>query len=38
MAPITETRPERFEKLLRLNLTHVFWALQEAGRIMLASG
>jgi NAD(P)-dependent dehydrogenase (short-subunit alcohol dehydrogenase family) len=34
MAPLTETRPEGFEKVLRLNLTHVFWALQEAGRVM----
>jgi NAD(P)-dependent dehydrogenase (short-subunit alcohol dehydrogenase family) len=38
MAPITETRPEGWEKLLRLNLTHVFWALQEAGRVMAARG
>jgi 3-oxoacyl-[acyl-carrier protein] reductase len=34
MAPLTDTRPEGFEKVLRLNLTHAFWALQEAGRIM----
>jgi NAD(P)-dependent dehydrogenase (short-subunit alcohol dehydrogenase family) len=38
MAPITETRPEGFDKVLRLNLTHVFWVLQEAGRIMTARG
>ncbi|MBA2318252.1 MAG: SDR family oxidoreductase [Euzebyales bacterium] len=38
MAPITETRPEGFEKVMRLNLTHVFWVLQEAGRIMTARG
>jgi 2-dehydro-3-deoxy-D-gluconate 5-dehydrogenase len=38
MAPITDTRPEGFDKVLRLNLTHVFWALQEAGRIMAEQG
>lgn len=38
LAPLTETRAEGFEKVLRLNLTHVFWALQEAGRIMAAQG
>lgn len=38
MAPITKTRPEGFEKVMRLNLTHVFWALQEAGRIMTEQG
>ncbi|CAN5276531.1 SDR family oxidoreductase [soil metagenome] len=38
MAPITDTRPEGFEKVMRLNLTHVFWVLQEAGRIMTARG
>jgi 2-dehydro-3-deoxy-D-gluconate 5-dehydrogenase len=36
MAPLVDTRPEGFEKVMRLNLTHVFWALQEAGRIMAA--
>lgn len=38
MAPIVDTRPPGFDKVLRLNLTHVFWALQEAGRIMAAQG
>lgn len=38
MAPIVETRPAGFEKVLRLNLTHIFWALQEAGRIMTDQG
>lgn len=34
-ASITETRPAGFDKVMRLNLTHVFWLLQEAGRVML---
>jgi len=38
MAPIVDTRPPGFEKVLRLNLTHIFWALQEAGRIMIDQG
>ncbi len=38
MAPIVDTRPEGFEKVMRLNLTHVFWALQEAGKVMARSG
>ncbi len=38
MAPITQTRPEGFDKVLKLNLTAVFWALQEAGRIMSEQG
>lgn len=38
MAPITETRATGFEKVLRLNLTHVFWALQEVGRVMGKQG
>ena len=38
MAPLTEMRPSGWDKILRLNLTHVFWALQEAGRIMVAQG
>ena len=38
LAPITKTRPEGFEKVLRLNLTQVFWALQEAGRILADQG
>jgi NAD(P)-dependent dehydrogenase (short-subunit alcohol dehydrogenase family) len=37
-APLTQTRPEGFEKVLRLNFTHVFWALQEAGRVMAGQG
>jgi len=37
-APIVDTRAEGFEKVLRLNLVHVFWALQEAGRVMAAAG
>lgn len=38
MAPIIETRPEGFDKVLRLNLTHVFWTLQEAGKVMVSQG
>lgn len=38
MAPLIDTRPEGWDKLLRLNLTHVFWALQVAGRIMTEQG
>jgi NAD(P)-dependent dehydrogenase (short-subunit alcohol dehydrogenase family) len=38
LAPITDTRVEGFDKLLRLNLVHVFWALQEAGRVMVSAG
>lgn len=38
MAPITDTRPSGWDKLLQLNLTHVFWTMQEAGRIMLGQG
>lgn len=34
-APILDLRPDGWDKLLRLNLTHVYWALQEAGRIMV---
>jgi NAD(P)-dependent dehydrogenase (short-subunit alcohol dehydrogenase family) len=37
-APLTDTRPEGFEKVLRLNLVAVFWALQEAGRVMAGQG
>jgi NAD(P)-dependent dehydrogenase (short-subunit alcohol dehydrogenase family) len=33
-APLVDTRPAGFEKVLRLNLVHVFWALQQAGRVM----
>lgn len=38
MAPITEMRPGGFDKIVQLNLTSVFWALQEAGRVMAAQG
>jgi NAD(P)-dependent dehydrogenase (short-subunit alcohol dehydrogenase family) len=38
MAPITDTRPDGWEKLLRLNLTQAFWLLQEAGRVMVGNG
>jgi 2-dehydro-3-deoxy-D-gluconate 5-dehydrogenase len=38
MAPLDDTRPEGFEKVLRLNLTQAFWAMQEAGRIMASQG
>lgn len=37
-APIVDTRPEGFDKIVRLNFTWVFWALQEAGRVMAALG
>ncbi len=33
MAGILDLRSDAWEKLLRLNLTHVFWAMQEAGKI-----
>ncbi len=33
-APIVDTRPEGIEKVVRLNLTQVFWAMQEAARVM----
>ncbi|CAN5568335.1 SDR family NAD(P)-dependent oxidoreductase [soil metagenome] len=35
MAPIVDMRPPGFDKGLLLNLTHVFWTLQAAGRIFL---
>ncbi len=38
MASLLDLRPEGFDKLVRLNLTHVFWALQEAGRVMVERG
>ena len=38
MAALVDLRPSGFDKLFRLNLTHVFWALQEAGKLMLAQG
>lgn len=36
MASILDTRPEGWDKLLRLNLTSVFWVLQSAARILVA--
>ena len=38
MAPLVDLRPSGWEKGLTLNLTQAFWAMQEAGRIMLAQG
>lgn len=38
MAPLLETRPEGWDKLLRLNLTSAFWVLQSAGRILVDQG
>lgn len=38
MASIVDTRPEGWDKLLRLNLTSVFWVLQSAARILLDQG
>jgi NAD(P)-dependent dehydrogenase (short-subunit alcohol dehydrogenase family) len=38
MAGIVDTRPEGFDKIVKLNLTHVFWALQAAGRVMVEQG
>ena len=35
MASILDLRPDGWDKLLRLNLTHVFWAMQEAGKIFV---
>jgi NAD(P)-dependent dehydrogenase (short-subunit alcohol dehydrogenase family) len=35
MAPLVDTRQSGFDKLMVLNFTHVVWALQEAGRIMV---
>ena len=37
-APLTQLRSDGWEKLLRLNLTQAYWALQEAGRLMVAQG
>lgn len=36
--PLVDMRPSGWEKGLRLNVTQAFWALQEAGRIMLDQG
>lgn len=38
MAPLLETRPEGWDKVLRLNLTSVFWVLQAAGRVLVEQG
>jgi NAD(P)-dependent dehydrogenase (short-subunit alcohol dehydrogenase family) len=38
MAPLVDLRPSGWEKGLTLNLTQAFWAMQEAGRLMLAAG
>lgn len=35
MAPLLDTRPHGWDKVVRLNLTHVFWTLQAAGRILV---
>lgn len=35
MASVVDTRPEGWERLMRLNLTSVFWVLQSAGRVLL---
>ncbi|HEY8338338.1 MAG TPA: SDR family NAD(P)-dependent oxidoreductase [Egibacteraceae bacterium] len=36
--PLLETRPEVLDKVLRLNLTAVLWALQAAGKILVEQG
>lgn len=38
MVPLVEMRPSGWEKGLVLNLTQAFWAMQEAGKIMLEQG
>ena len=38
MAGIVDLRADGWDKLLRLNLTHVFWAMQEAGTAFLEQG
>jgi NAD(P)-dependent dehydrogenase (short-subunit alcohol dehydrogenase family) len=38
MSPLEELRPSGWEKGLTLNLTQAFWAMQEAGTIMLSQG
>ena len=35
MAGILDLRSDGWEKLLRLNLTHIFWAMQAAGKIFV---
>ena len=38
MAPINDTRPEGWDKLVRLNLTQTFWTLQAAGQHLVERG
>ena len=38
LAPITDTRPSGFDKIMRLNLTQAFWVLHEAGPALQADG
>ncbi len=38
MSPLEDMRPSGFIKGLTLNLTQAFWAMQEAGKLMLAQG
>jgi 2-dehydro-3-deoxy-D-gluconate 5-dehydrogenase len=38
MAPIIDTRPDGWDKLVQLNLTQAFWLLQEAGKVMVDHG
>ena len=38
MSPLTEMRPTGFDKIFRLNVSSVFWALQEAGKVMAGQG
>lgn len=38
MVPLVDMRPSGWEKGLRLNLTHVFWLLQEAGPVLFERG
>ena len=38
MVPLVDMRPSGWEKGLTLNLTQAFWAMQEAGRLLLAQG
>ena len=35
MAGILDLRSDGWEKLLRLNLTHIFWAMQAAGKVFV---
>ncbi len=38
LAPITDTRPEGFEKYFRVNFQSAFYATQAAGEVLLAKG